>query len=264
MFCPAFRILAIRHDLRSINHISLLSVKTNFNVQLAAMESRELASAGIKPMQRRAAAQTIEPQDFLLPDPIQRRKPAVSVRPALIEDAVFEVVAPGPRHHGRTNDNPPQKQPAGRSDLLPMLARIGGRLAAATEQRLARLSPQAFMALLSSLAILVFWICGGFSALSFSAAVDADRPFALVDTSIRTQDANGMKLAVVTGSVRNTSGRIIAAPRLAVVGGAHQDIIGTVVLPVDRIGPGVTIPFAGRFKLAGGKSADLAIIPEHP
>ena len=62
---------------------------------------------------------------------------------------------------------------------------------------------------------------------------------------------------------RNTSGRIIDAPTLAVVDGARQDIIGTVRLSVDRIGPGITIPFSGRFKLAGGKSADITIIPEH-
>jgi hypothetical protein len=216
-------------------------------------------------MQRRAAVQTIEPQDFLLPDPVQRRKPATAPgRPALIEDAVFEVMPPGPRHHRRTNDNPPQTLSAPKSALLPMLARISGRLAAAGEQRLAKLSPQAFMALLSSLFFLVFWICGGFSALTASASGEPAAPFALVNTSIDTQDANGMKLALVTGGVRNTSGRIIPAPRLAIVAGAHREIIGTVVLSVDRIGPGVTIPFAGRFKLAGGKSADMAIIPEHP
>jgi hypothetical protein len=228
-----------------------------------ATKSRKLASAGIEPMQRRTAAQTIEPQDFLLPDPVQRRKPAASGRPALIEDAVFEVVAPSPRQYRRTNDNPPQKQPAGKPVVLPALARIGGSLAAATERRLAKLSPQAFMTLLLSLVVVVFWICGGFSALSASASSRTNIPFALLDTSIRTQDANGMKLAIITGSVRNTSGKIIAAPRLALVNGAHQEIVGTVVLPVDRIGPGVTIPFAGRFKLAGGKSADMAIIPEH-
>lgn len=213
-------------------------------------------------MQRRTAAQTIEPQDFLLPDPVQRRKPGASVRPALIEDAVFEVVPPAPRQYKRTNDNPPQKQPIGKPALLPVLARVGGRLAAAAEQRLTKLSPQAFMALLSSLFMLVFWMCGGFSALSASASENTNTPFSLVNAVIHTQDANGMKLAVVTGGVRNTSGKIIAAPRLAVVAGAHQDIIGTVVLPVDRIGPGVTIPFAGRFKLAGGKSTEMAIIPE--
>ena len=211
---------------------------------------------------RKTAAQTIEPQDFLLPDPSQRRKHVPNItRTALIEDAVFEVVTPGPRQYRQVNDNPPRpKKAAPELDLLPALARI----AAATEARLSRLSPQAFVTLLSSLVLVVFWICGGFSALGGSASISkVGQPFALINTSIDTEDANGMTVAMVRGAVRNTSGRIIDAPTLAVVDGARQDIIGTVRLSVDRIGPGITIPFSGRFKLAGGKSADITIIPEH-
>jgi hypothetical protein len=215
--------------------------------------------------QRRTAAQTIEPEDFLLPDPGRRRRPSASaIRPALIEDAVFEVMAPEPRHYRRSNDNPAPPQTKAQPALLPLSVRIGASLAAILEKQLARLSPQAFVTLLSSLVLLVFWMCGGFSALDASASDVPGTAFALVDTAVDTQDANGMKLALVTGGVRNTSGRIITAPRLAVVAGTQRDVLGTVVLTVDRIGPGVTIPFAGRFKLAGGKSADIAIIPEHP
>jgi hypothetical protein len=215
--------------------------------------------------QRRTAAQTIEPQDFLLPDPARRRRPsATMIRPALVEDAVFEVMAPEPRPYRRTNDNPAPSRAKSQPLFLPVSARIGARLAAIVENQLARLSPQAFVTLLSSLVFLVFWMCGGFSALGASASDRNGAPFALVDTAIHTQDANGMKLALVTGGVRNVSGKIIAAPRFAVVAGPRRDVIGTVVLTVDRIGPGVTIPFAGRFKLDGGKSEDMAIIPEHP
>jgi hypothetical protein len=215
--------------------------------------------------QRRTAARTIEPEDFLLPDPGQRRRaPARTIRPALVEDAVFEVMPAEPRQYRRTNDNPAPYRTKTEPRLLPLSARIGAKLAAVTEKQLARLSPQAFVALLSSLVFLVFWMCGGFSALNAAASDKPDASFALVDTAVDTQDANGMKLALVTGGVRNISGRIITAPRLAVVAGSRQDVIGTVVLTVDRIGPGVTIPFAGRFKLAGGKSTEIAIIPEHP
>jgi hypothetical protein len=213
----------------------------------------------------RKTAQTIEPQDFLLPDPTQRRRPAPNVvRPALIEDAVFEVVTPSPRQYHRVNDNPPRPGKIAEPELLATIARMCGQLAAATEKRLSTLSPQSFVTLLSSLVLVVFWICGGFSALGASlSGVPAGQLFTLVDTSVDMQDANGMKVALVTGAVRNTSGRIIEAPVLAVVAGSKQDIIGTVRLGVDRIGPGITLPFSGRFKLAGGKSADIAVIPEH-
>lgn len=214
------------------------------------------------PTQKRTAARMIEPQDFLLPDPTSRRRPAASpVRTSLIEDAVFEVVAPAPRPYRRVNDNPPRPSAGNEPQLWPMLVRIAGRLAVATEKQLAKLSPQAFMVLMTSFFLVVFWICGGFSALNIAGANRTDAPFTLVNTAVDTQDANGMKVAMVTGSIRNTSGRIIDAPQLAVVAGARQDIIGTVMLSVDRIGPGVTIPFASRFRFAGGKSSDIVIIP---
>ena len=229
----------------------------------------------------RKAAQMIEPHDFLLPDPTLRRRPAMpQTRVAPVEDAVFEVVTPrdmakpDARQHRRMTDkapphNPsanrtPYRQAAPRFELLPAIAGVGGRAAVATETWLSQLSPQAFVTLLSSLVLAVFWICGGFSALGATdSATLAGRQFALVNTSVVTEDANGMTLARVTGAVKNTSGAIIVAPRLAVVSGSHQDIIGTVLLTVDRIGPGMTIPFSGRFKLAGGKSADISVIPEH-
>lgn len=211
---------------------------------------------------KRTANRAIDPQDFLLPDPAQRRRPSGPVRATQIEDAVFEVVAVRPRPQARVNDNPPPRMPVREAGLLPLLARMAGRLAATVEQRLARLSPQAFVTLLTSVVVAVFWLCGGFSALVASPAAATETPFSLVNTSIDTEDANGMKVAMVTGAIRNTSGGIITAPRLAIVSGGHGDIIGTIVLPVDRIGPGVTIPFGGRFRLAGGKSSGLSIIPE--
>lgn len=209
---------------------------------------------------KRNATRTIEPQDFLLPDPIQRRRPSGPVRPVQIEDAIFEVVAIQPRP--RVNDNPPPRTPRRETSPLPVAARVAGWLAAALEKRLARLSPQAYVTLLTSSVLAVFWLCGGFSALVASPADATETGFSLVDTAINTEDANGMKVAMVTGAVRNTSGRIIDAPKLAIVSGGRGDIIGTIVLPVDRIGPGVTIPFGSRFRLAGGKSSDLSIIPE--
>jgi hypothetical protein len=215
--------------------------------------------------QKRAARQTIEPQDFLLPDPATRRKSSMMpIRPIQVEDAVFEVVAarPRPRPQQRTNDNPTSSRHAVDTDVLPIAARIAGRMIAAAEQRLSKLSPQAFVMLMTSMVVGIFWICGGFSALNASTFAGPTAPFALVDTFTRTQDANGMKVALVSGGVRNTSDRIINAPRLAVVSGGSGDIVGTVVLSVDRIGPGVTIPFSGRFRLSGGKSTELAIIPE--
>jgi hypothetical protein len=233
---------------------------------MAAPEARfRLRQAGTEAMQtqKKSARQTIEPQDFRLPAPPLRRRPAASAgRTAQIEDAVFEVVAARGPADRRVNDNPPRSRSAEPYQFLPRLAQLAGRLGAITERQLARLSPQAFVALMASLAMSVFWLCGGFSALNATTLATPPAPFAIVDTFVGSQDANGMKLVVVSGGVRNTAGRIIRAPRLAIVSGRHGDIIGTVELSVERIGPGVTIPFSGRYRLAGGKSEEIRIIPE--
>lgn len=219
---------------------------------------------------RKTAAQTIEPNDFLLPEPDRRRRsPSQNVRPIAVEDAVFEVVSPASRSRERVNDNASDHyrtpaRPARTFVWLPGLARCAGRLFARVEKLLAGLSPQAFTTLLSALALLVFWMCGGFSALTAMPGGNQSADFEIVRPMIHAQDANGMKVALVGGGIRNTSARVIAAPRLAVVSGTSGEAIGTILLAVDRIGPGVTIPFAGRFKLGGGKSTDLAIIPERP
>jgi hypothetical protein len=213
---------------------------------------------------RKSASQKPQAYDLLPPEPSQIRRPRANVvHPTEVEDAVFEVLAVSPHPYRRVNDNPPRAKAVENPELLPFLAKFAGRLAAVSERQLSRLSPQAFVTLLSSLVLCVFWACGGFSAFTQSSAQPlAFHDFALVDTFTGTEDANGMKVAVVGGAVRNTSGRIIDAPRLSVVDGSRRDIVGTVVLSVDRIGPGVTIPFSARFKLAGGKASDIAIIPE--
>lgn len=215
---------------------------------------------------RKTAAQPIEPQDFLLPEPSQRRRPGAKVVPAIqIEDAVFEIVVQAPHQYSRVNDNPPRSKTAEKPEILPALARFAGRLAAGTERQLSKLSPQVFVGMISSLFLLVFWICGGFSAINASASMAPPvQVFSLTDTSVDVQDANGMKIAMVTGGVVNISTATIPSPRLQVLAGSRQDLIGMVSLPVAEIGPGMTIRFSGRFKLNGGKSTEIAIVPNRP
>lgn len=212
---------------------------------------------------KKSASQTAQAYDFLLPERNPRPKPFVTARPLDIEDAVFEVVAARQRPD-RTNDNPRPGIKRRRIQILPIAARFGGRLVARIERRLASLSPQAFVTLLSALFIGVFWLCGGFSALGAqsSSSVQAYVPYELTDTVIAVEDANGMKIAAVTGAVINTSPTTIDAPAFRVVTGSRQEQLGVVTLPVTEIGPNMTIRFSGRFKLAGGKSADIAFIPE--
>lgn len=224
------------------------------------------AKTGMARMQtrRKSASQTIQSYDFLLPEPSQRRRPGPDAgRPMQIEDAVFEVLSVRPDPYRRTNDNPAPLQTNTKTEFLPLAARMAGRLAAFVEQQLTKLSPQAFVTLLSSLFLLVFWLCGGFSAIGASRTnIAARQPFELVDIFVASQDANGMKIAAITGGITNTSAVTMSAPRLTVVAGPRREPVGVIALGLDEIGPNSTIRFSSRFKLAGGKLSDITIIPE--
>ncbi|MBL0374715.1 hypothetical protein JJB09_22125 [Rhizobium sp. KVB221] len=205
---------------------------------------------------------TIDAADFLVPEPQRRRAAAAEARRETIEDAVFEVVATGV-HRARVNDNPRRGASSSSSPvILPVLTQIVVRMTAIIERQLLKLSPQGFMLLLGTVFLMVFWAFGGFSALSSSKVTAApEASFSIRGTSFATEDANGMKVLVVRGQLVNDSETTRDAPLLKVVSVDGYTMFGTIVVPVDEIGPGAEIAFSSRFKLDGGKSGDIEIIP---
>lgn len=209
---------------------------------------------------RKSANGAIEVFDVLPPEPMMRRTVASTRRPMLVEDAVFEVIAPE-RPRREFNDNPTPRQPVRQIEPARLLAVAGVFVINQLEHILSRLSPQAFVTLITSLFLVVFWLFGGFSALAGGQAVAPLKPFAVERVFVDEQDANGMKLLAVGGVLVNQSGRTLDVPALAVKS-ASGELIGTILPTTGRIEAGASVNFAARLKLTGGKSGEISIFPQ--
>jgi hypothetical protein len=251
-------------DLRSINQNSLLLVRIKFNGRRAGLSGLGAKSQGKPPMQARKtdADRTFEALDLILPDPKPRTSAATfSQRPALVEDAVFEIVTPSTLSRRTSNDNPAGPAYASRGRVAREMAILGVGLLRALEKGLGRLSPQAFMTLAGSLCFVVFWLLGGFAAIG-STPTAMTRPFLVEHLFTAAEDANGLKILAVSGALTNQSGTTLRAPELLVVRTDTAETIGSIILPDGRIAPAQSIGFSGRFKLDGGKYGKIAIIPK--
>lgn len=209
---------------------------------------------------RKSVNGAIEVFDVLPPEPMMRRHVAGASRPMLVEDAVFEVIA-AERPRREFNDNPIPRQPARQIEPARLLALAGVFVINRLEHMLSRLSVQAFVTLITSLFLVVFWMFGGFGALASAPAAAPLTPFAVERVFIDEQDANGMKLLAVGGVLVNRSGRTLDVPALSVTSKSGE-LIGT-IRPVEiRIEAGASLHFSARLKLAGGKSGEISIFPQ--
>lgn len=209
---------------------------------------------------RKSANGAIEVFDVLPPEPAMRRPTAGANRPMLVEDAVFEVIA-AERPRREFNDNPTPRRPVRQIEPVRLLAIAGVFVINRLEHMLSRLSPQAFVTLITSLFLVVFWLFGGFNALASGPAAEPMKPFAVERVFVDEQDANGMKLLAIGGVLINRSGRTLDMPALSVTSESGE-LIGTILPTTGRIEAGASVNFAARLKLAGGKSGEISIFPQ--
>lgn len=213
--------------------------------------------------QRKTAFRTIDASDFLLPEPERRKRIEPDATRCVVEDAVFEVIGNQPTRPIRVNDNPPPRHKSRSRVILPLTTRIAVGAVALIERQLLKLSAPAFSTMLVTVFFAVFWLCGGFSALSSAKSVSASpAPFSIGKISVANEDANGMKVLSVAGTLTNETTVTRMMPLLRVMSRDGKTTFGTIVPTPDKIQPAAAIRFSGRFKLAGGKSGDIAIIPE--
>lgn len=207
----------------------------------------------------KSTSRTIDVYDVLPPERTARREPVRHTRPVLVEDAVFEVVAPS-RTWREHNDNPSRPLPEKRIDAARLAAVAGVYLVNRLERLLSRLSTQTFTTLIVSLFFVVFWVCGGFSALATQPIATRQSPFAIEKVFTEELDENGMRLLAVGGMLRNWTDGILSAPTLSVVGEGGE-IIGAITPARAEIAAGQSVRFFGRFKRVGGKSGAVTIFP---
>lgn len=218
------------------------------------------------PSHGKTASRSFNAYDVLPPEPRSRRQSGGQIGQALqVEDAIFEVVPQRTVPLRQSNDNPPPVRKNTAPGRRAVLSEPAGRIALGIERHLARLSPQAFMMLVTLLFVAVFSVCGGFSSFSQRrAAAGPTQPFSISDVTVAAEDANGMRVVSVSGMLVNVSPEVQPAPRLTVVGGSLRRPLGSLTLPVGTLPSGTAIRFSGRFNLAGGKAGDIAVIAGQP
>ncbi|MBX9455266.1 MAG: hypothetical protein KL863_04145 [Rhizobium sp.] len=180
------------------------------------------------------------------------------MRPAIVEDAVFEVLPAQPRREH--NDNPAGSLPGRRFDAVRLLANAGVYLINRLERVLAGLSPQSFMTLIASLFFLVFWLLGGFEVLATTPVERVASAFSIEQVFTEEIDENGMRLLAVGGILRNQSADKRDVPSVSVVGEGGE-LIGAIMPPAQELAAGQSVRFFSRFQLAGGKSGAITIFP---
>lgn len=210
---------------------------------------------------RKTAYRTIDATDFLPPESARHKRLEPQAGHEQIEDAIFEVIGSKSPLRERVNDNPPRPRPTA-PEILPLTTRIMVGAIAVLERQLLKLSAPAFSTLLVSAFFLVFWFCGGFGALNPDRMAPVPfSPFMVADSTFAAQDANGMKVLSVTGRLTNISDVSRSVPILRVTSGDGRTEFGRITLRADHLAPSDSIRFSGKFRLAGGKVGDIAIIP---
>jgi hypothetical protein len=241
-------------------------VNVKFNGGNGGQPALASSDSNGRPMQahRKTPFRTIDATDILVPEPPRRGRMVPDARHShAVEDAVFEVVSrQTPRQE--LNDNPPPSRvKANAPVILPVTARLVFSAVAIIERQLLKLSAPVFSTVLVGAFFAVFWLLGGFAVLNSARTLPAiTAPFTVSRVSITSEDANGMKVLVISGTLTNPASATHETPLLAVMSRDRRTTFGTIVLPLEKIGPDTSLRFAGRFKLAGGKLADIVIIPQ--
>ncbi|NLS17075.1 hypothetical protein HGP16_10940 [Rhizobium sp. P40RR-XXII] len=158
------------------------------------------------------------------------------------------------RYGGRSQTRP---QPATRKNAL---SRILSVLRGA-EEVLQQASRRSFMALIVSLAILIFGLSGGFSGLSGAAAEGVAEPLQFSHVTLTPRDENGLQVLKLNGIIENASGATLSVPQVRADLFAGDQLVRSIVVdtPIDRLGPHESHGFSTRLQHPGGKTPDVRL-----
>ena len=125
-----------------------------------------------------------------------------------------------------------------------------------------RLSADFFAAIVAVLFVIVFGLSGGFSLLPGSADASAGAPgLDLTHVNLTPQDADGMRVLLITGIVENKSVDRLDLPAIHAELVADGSIVASTAIkpPVSRIESGHSHGFSARIPHPGGKMPELKL-----
>ncbi|KAA1179290.1 hypothetical protein FP026_17090 [Rhizobium tropici] len=158
------------------------------------------------------------------------------------------------RYGGHPQSRP---KPATRKNAL---ARILSVLRGA-EEILQQASRRSFVALIVSLAILIFGLSGGFSGLSGAPAEEAAEPLQFSHVTLTPRDENGLQVLKLNAIIENASGATLSVPQVRADLFAGNQLVRSIVVdtPIDRLGPHESRGFSTRLQHPGGKTPDVRL-----
>lgn len=199
------------------------------------------------------------PYDILSPERPRRSPPKVRIRTdETIVDAEFITVDDAAARIRPGNDNRTRK-PQPKINPLLALAHHG---VDALEMRLARLSADHFSALVAAAVVGVFVTAGGLKAIiPDPLPAKPVAPLSISHVSLTPQDANGMKLMLVSGIIENNTDGDMALKPIRADFLASGMLVRSVVIdpPVARIKAGESRGFSARLAHPGGKVPEVKL-----
>lgn len=200
--------------------------------------------------------------DLLMPETPVRRTARAANPDRDVVDAEFVTIkenrSPRP---GNDNRGAARRQAAKPPVTLAMLclAFIGW-----VDRRLARLSADAYSALVAGLAIFVFVGSGGLSVVvpEKQAVAASVNPLAISHVTVTPMEADGMDTLLINGIVENNGGNLEEVPALrADLFAAKGQLVASMVIepPVKEVQPGFSHGFSAKLRHPGGKTPEIKL-----
>lgn len=129
------------------------------------------------------------------------------------------------------------------------------------EDVLQQASRRSFVALIVSLAVLIFGLAGGFSGLSGTASETTGEPLQFSHVTLTPRDENGLRVLTLNGVIENVSGATLSIPPMRANLFAGDQLVRSVVVnvPIDRLAPHESRGFSTRLQHPGGKTPDVRL-----
>jgi hypothetical protein len=157
-------------------------------------------------------------------------------------------------------DGPSGSKSRPRPTRRTMLSRMLAALRFA-EEVLQQASRRSFVALIVSLAVLIFGLSGGFSGLSGAQVNMSGEPLQFSHVTLTPRDENGLPVLKLNGIIENVSGATLSIPPIRANLFAGDQLVRSVVVNVqiDRLAPHESRGFSTRLQHPGGKTPDVRL-----
>jgi hypothetical protein len=194
--------------------------------------------------------------DLLPPEAPARKAARPSRADRSIVDAEFVTITETPKRSHGNNNRQARFQQAGAGRTAQLLKTMEGWLA--------RLSVDAYSAVVALAVVAIFLLSGGFSVLPHIQAppVVSANPLGISHVSVTPQEAGGMGVLLINGIVENNGDERRPVPSIrADLFAANGQLVASMLIepPVNEIGAKLSHGFSAKLRHPGGKTPNVRL-----